>query len=240
MRRFIDLHLRQPNERMDELDRMLRLAAEIGYRGVALSSNKPPSKMTRGLCRELDLELISRIDLRPRSASELTGHLRRVRRRFEIVAVDCYSKGVARQAAKDHRVDLLDFSPSVSSRSKVWFDRQEVVLASGANCAYEINVSDLIVKGPALTARLLSIVRREVENAKKHSVPVVVSSGAGSCSLMREPRGLASIVDLVDIGEEESLEMISSIPWRIVEANRGKLASRFVEPGVRVVGRDAS
>jgi len=239
MRRFIDLHLRQPDASMDELEQMLRFAAEVGYSGVALSSKKPPSKRIGGLCRELDLELISRVDLRPRSARELTAYLRRVRRRFEIVAVDCHSKGVARQAAKDHRVDILDFSPFVSTRSKVRFDRQEAVLASGANCAYEINVSDLIGKGSAVTARLLSIVRGEVENAKKHEVPVVVSSGASSCSLMREPRGLASLVDLVEIDEEESLDMISSIPWRIVEVNREKLAPGFVEPGVRVVDGDA-
>jgi len=238
MRRFIDLHLRQPDDSVDELERMLRLAVDIGYSGVALSSNNAP-RMIRGLCREMDLEIISRIDLRPRSTRELMAHLKWARRRFEIVAVDCHSKEVARQAAKDHRVDLLDFSSSVSTRSKVWFDRQEAVLASGANCAYEINLSDLILKGPAVTARLLSIVRREVENAKKHKVPIIISSGAHSCSLMREPRGLASLVDLVDIGEEESLEMISSIPWSMVEVNREKLTSGFVEPGVRVVGEDA-
>lgn len=240
MRRFVDLHLRQPDDSGDELKQMLGLAAEMGYSGVAVSSCKASVNVLRNLCRELDLDLISRVNLRPRSARELTASLRRVRRRFEVVAVDCRSKGVARQAAKDHRVDLLDFSASISTRSKVWFDRQEAVLASGANCAYEINASDLLRHGPTASARLLSIMGREVENAKRHEVSVVVSSGADSRLLMREPRGLASMLDLLGVEEEESLDMVSSIPWEIVEVNRGKLASGFISPGVRMVEEDAS
>lgn len=240
MRKFIDLHLKQPDEGRDELEPMLRLAAEMGYSGVAVSSGKAPSKTIRNMCHELDLELINRINLSPRSARDLTATLRRVRRRFEIVAVNCNSKAVARQAAKDHRVDLLVFSASLSTRSKVWFDRQEAVLASGANCAYEINASDLLGQIPTVSARILSIIRREVENANKHEIPVVVSSGADSRLLMREPRGLAALLDPVGVGDEEGLDMISSIPWRIVEANREKLNSGFVLPGVKVVNGDAS
>jgi len=239
MRRFIDLHLRQPDDSTDELEFMFRLAAERGYTGVAYSSGRVPPTMLKNLCRELDVDLISRINLRPRSARELKASLRRVRRRFEVVAVDCRSKAVARQAAKDHRVDILDFSASISTRSRVWFDRQEAVLASGANCAYEINASDMLGKGSATSARLLSIIRREVENAKRHDVPTVVSSGADSRLLMREPRGLVALLDLVGVDEEEGLDMVSMAPWRIVEANRGKLASGFIAPGVRVVDWDA-
>ena len=238
MRRFIDLHLRPPVGGTDELELMLRFAAETGYSGVAASDRALPQTL-RSLCTELGLDLISRVDLRPRSARELTASLRRVRRRFEVVAVDCRSKAVARQAAKDHRVDLLDFSASISTRARVWFDRQEAVLASGANCAYEINASDLLRLGPAAGARLLSIMRREIGNARRHGVPVVVSSGADSRLLMRDPRGLVALLDLVDVDEEEGLDMVSSVPWRMVETNRAKLSHGFVAPGVRVVEGDA-
>ncbi|RLI09303.1 hypothetical protein DRO42_04555 [Candidatus Bathyarchaeota archaeon] len=238
MRRFVDLHLRQPAA-VDELEGMLRFAAELGYSGVAVASERKPPEELRRLCRELGIDLISRVDLRPRSARDLTASLRRVRRRFEVVAVDCRSKAVARQAAKDHRVDLLDFPASPSARAKVWFDRQEASLASGANCAHEINTSDFLRLGPTAGAKLLSIIRREVENAERHGVPVVLSSGADSRLLMREPRALAALLDLVGVGEEEGLAMVSSVPWRMVEVNRGKLAKGFIAPGVRVVEPDA-
>lgn len=239
MRRFIDLHLRHPASGTDELESMLRFAAELGYSGVAVASDSGLPKRLKRLGGELSLDLINRINLRPRSAKELTATLRRVRSRFEVVAVDCLSKAVARQAAKDHRVDLLNFPASTSARAKVWFDRQEASLASGANCAYEFNASALLRQGPVKSARLLSIIRREIENAKRNDVPIVVSSGADSRLLMREPRGLAALLDLVDVEEESGLDMVSSIPWRIVEVNRGKLAPGFVAPGVRVVDWDA-
>lgn len=239
MRRFIDLHLRHHASGADELESMLRLAAELGYSGVAVASDMGLPERLKILCGELRIDLIRRIDLRPRSAKELTADLRRVRRRFEVVAVDCLSKAVARQAAKDHRVDLLNFPAFTSTRAKVWFDHQEASLASGANCAYEFNASVLLRQSPVKSARLLSIIRREIENAKRTDVPIVVSSGADSRLLMREPRGLAALLDLVDVDDESGLDMVSSIPWRIVEVNRGKLAPGFVAPGVRVVDWDA-
>jgi len=239
MRRFIDLHLRQPAGSSDELELMLRFAADLGWGGVAVASDGGQLGRLKGLGEELGLDVISRVDLRPRGARELRASLRRVRRRFEIVAVCCRSKAVARQAARDHRVDLLNFSPSPSTRNRAWFDRQEASLASGASCAYEINVSDLLGLGPAAGAKLLSIIRREIENARDHGVPVATSSGADSRLLMREPRGLAALLDLVGVGEEEGLEMVSSIPWGIVEVNRGKLSPGFIAPGVRVVEEGA-
>jgi len=238
MRRFIDLHLKAPAGDVNELEGMLRFAADFGYSGVAVTPDGTNLRL-REICLEKGLELISRVDLRPRSSNELKTSLRRVRRRFEVVAVECRTKTVARQAAKDHRVDLLGFSPSPSIRGTVRFDRQEANLASGSNCAYEVNASDIFNLTPSACAKLLSTIRWEIENARRHGVSVVISSGADSRLLMREPRGLASLLDLVGVSEEEGLDMISTIPWEIVESNRLKLSPMFVAPGVRVVDGDA-
>jgi len=237
LRKFIDLHLRLPS--LDhEFDRMISFARNTGFNSVAVASHGAPSKTLKALSDKLDLQLIHRVDLRPRSPRELTASLRRLRRRFELIAVECISKSVARQAAKDHRVDVLYFPASPSARSKVWFDRHEAVLASGTNCSYEINMSDMLRFGPTAGAKLLAIMRREVKNAIKHEVPMVLSSGAESLLLMRTPRGLAAMLDLIEVDEEKGLEMISTIPGRIVEANRRKLSQGFITPDVRVVGRN--
>jgi len=237
LRKFIDLHLRPPSSD-HELDRMIRFARNSGFNGVAVTSYDAASETLRTLSDKLDFQLIHRVDLRPRRPRELTASLRRLRRRFELIAVECLSKSVARQAAKDHRVDVLFFPASPSARSKVWFDRHEAVLASGANCSYEINMSDILSLGPAAGAKLLAIMRREVENAMKYEVPMVLSSGADSLLFMRTPRELAAMLDLMDVDEEKGLEMISSIPGRIVESNRSKLSQGFITSDVRVVGRN--
>jgi RNase P/RNase MRP subunit p30 len=234
MRKFIDLHLKPPGDAV-RIRAMLELAAELGFSGVATAFDNSPPKFVREMALSLGLDLVDRVDLRPRNTGDLIATLRRIRRRVEIIAVECHSKAVARQAAKDHRVDILNFPAPVSARKRVRFDRQEASLASGSNCAYEINVSDLLRLGPIAASKLVSILRVEVENAKRHDVPIVLSSGSENPLLMREPRGLAAILVLLDVEEEVGLDAVSTNPWGMVETNREKLGPGFVVPGVRVV-----
>jgi ribonuclease P/MRP protein subunit RPP1 len=234
MRRFIDLHVKSPPE-LDGLREMLELAAKLGFSGLGMVADRALFDSAKGMAPDQGLDLVSRADLRPKSPRDLTASLGRMRGRFEMIAVECQSKAVARQAAKDNRVDVLCFPTTVQERRKVGFDRQEASLAAGANCSYEVNVSDLLGKSPKVASGLTSIIREEVENARRFDVPLVVSSGAVNPLLMRDPRGLASVLNLFDIGEEEGLEAVSTTPWRLVETNRGKLGPGYVLPGVRVV-----
>jgi RNase P/RNase MRP subunit p30 len=229
---FIDLHLKRPS-RPDELRSMLEHAARLGFRKVGLAPSESPEPGGAG---ELGLDVVTRVDLRPGSGRELLRLLGGLRWRYEVVAVECLGKDVARQAAKDHRVDVLNFSPSLNTRMRVWFDRQEASLASEAGCALEINISDILRAGPYQCAKLLSILRVEIENARRREVPVVVSSGADSPSLMRSPREIVALLDLLDVEEGEGKDMISRNPLMIVERNRMKMAPGFVAPGIRVVG----
>jgi len=238
MRQFADLHLKPRNP--DEISSMLNLAHELGYRRVAVSSDKKSLLHAQSICNKIGLDLVSRIDLTPANDKELTSLLTRFRRSVEILAIICETKPVLRQASKDHRVDLLNFSPMLKIRSQVFFDHQTAMLASQSNCSYEINVSDILHHIDAHTARLLYIIRLELENAKKKSIPVILSSGAVSKLQMREPRGTASLAELIGATEEEALKMISDNPNRLVDRNREKLSSSFVSPGLRVVKRHDS
>jgi ribonuclease P/MRP protein subunit RPP1 len=232
LRKFIDLHLVPGNT--DAPESMLYEASRLGFTGVGLTQDTG-NRDSPGKAHGDSLDIARRIDLRPRNANELTSSLRRIRRRFEIIAVECRSKPVARQAARDHRVDILNFPTHIQTRRRVRFDRQEASLASGTNCAYEINLSDLLNKGAHVASRLISIMTVEVENAMRYDVPVVVSSGAYEPLLMRGPRELAASMQLLGVGEEESLDMVSDVPWGIVERNRSKLEPGYVSPGIRRV-----
>ena len=234
MRRFIDFHIKAPED-TGTLQSMLELGSKLGFKGLGIVAIGKISDSIKKDASELGVDLVSRVNLKPRNTRELTSTLSKIRRRFEIIAVDCRSKEVARQAAKDKRVDVLNFPSSYPDRKKVWFDRQEASLASGANCAYETNLSDILGKGPIVASGLLSIMRDEVENANRCNVPIVVSSGAAAPLLMRDPRGLAAILCLLGMEEMEGLDAVSTNPWRLVEMNRGKLGREFVAPGVRVL-----
>ncbi|RLI18608.1 hypothetical protein DRO44_00670, partial [Candidatus Bathyarchaeota archaeon] len=105
---YADLHLCPNLNNERQTARMIRKAAALGYRLIAipvpLSFTEKKVRWLRNLCEEVGIEFASRIDLKPRTPRELIVNLRRLRRRFEIIAVLCETKQVARQAAKDRRV----------------------------------------------------------------------------------------------------------------------------------------
>ncbi|MGB9714612.1 MAG: RNase P subunit p30 family protein [Candidatus Bathyarchaeales archaeon] len=236
---FADLHLCPNLKEFEQTARLVGKAAVLGYRliAVAFQANSKAEEIekVKGICQENGIDLATRVDLKPRTPKELIGFLRRVRRRFEVVAVVCDSKNVSRQAAKDHRVDLLNF-PSYDFRKR-FFDMAEAELASKASAALEIDMKPLLTLEGAARVRLLSILRREAALAKNFHVPVVVSSGVQNEFLMRKPRELASLTQLFDLDMAEALNAVSKTPLAIVKRNREKLSPSFVAPGIRIVRR---
>jgi RNase P/RNase MRP subunit p30 len=233
MRHFVDLNIRDPGD-FNVLREMLGLASKLGFKGIALTSESPVPQALRDEAQTLGIDLASRIDLRPRNANELSRDLRQVRRKYEIVAVRCTSKAVSRQAAKDHRVDILNF-PHMMNGRRIGLDRQGASLAAGSNCAYEVTLTHLLDSSVEEWPRILINTRRDIWNADHEGVPVVVTSGANTPLRMREPRAIASITSLLGITEDRGLDAVSENATRILERNRGKLEPGFVSPGVREV-----
>ena len=234
MRRFVDLNIRDPGDPRI-LTEMLELASKLGFKGITLASERPAPQALRDEARTLGIDLASRVDLRPRNTNELSKTLRPVRRKFEIVAVRCENKAVLRQAAKDHRVDILTFPPLKTGRSRGGLDRQGASLAAKSNCAYEVSLSDLLDSSVGERARVLVNLKRDIWNATHEGVPVVATSGATTPLRMREPRAIASITSLLGIPEEKGLDTVSVTPTKILERNRAKLGPGFVSPGVKEV-----
>jgi len=147
----------------------------------------------------------------------------------------CESKQIARQAAKDRRVDILNF-PS-HGRRKRFFDNAEAELASEALGYLEIDMKPLLALEGPVRIRLLSSLRREATTAEGFHVPIVISSGATSELLMRKPREMAALTSLFDLDKSSAIEAISKNPMAIVKRNREKLSPNFVAPGIRLVRR---
>lgn len=239
-RKFADLHLRVDLRDLAEAERVITKAAKLGYSLVGI----PFSPESRGnedklqkICRDAGIDCASRVDLRPRSRGQLMHQLRKLRRKFEVVCVLCENKEVARQAAKDRRVDLLNF-PAVDY-SKRFFDWAEAELASKSVAALEVDVKPLFLLEGASRVRFLSCLRRETSIARESHVPVVVSSGVSSGLLLRKPLELAAFAGIFGLDEVAALDAVSASPVSIVERNRLKLAEGFVAPGIRVIKQGA-
>lgn len=243
MRRlYADLHLCPNLNDPKHVSALINKASELGYRLIAIPL--PPNctdqeiRQIQKLCAEARMDFASRIDLKPRTPNELLSNLRRIRRKIEIVSVLCDSKNVSRQAAKDRRVDLLNFPPT-DFRNR-FFDMAEAELASNSVATLEIDMRLLLtLEGPTRT-RLLSVLRKEAGIAEGFHLPIVLSSGASNEILLRKPVEVAALASLFDLSKESALEAVSKNPVAIVKRNREKLSPQFVAPGIRVVrkGKD--
>lgn len=236
--RYADLHLCLPWSNLEQAKLLIVKSAELGYSqiGVPLPSSVKDETVSilRQICEENGIDFATRLDLAPRSPGELLTGLSRFRKKFEAVAVLCSSKAVARQAAKDRRVDLLDFQ--LSDGRKQFFDRAEAELASGSGAAFEVDLAKVLGHlGVSSGVGIFSRLRREAAIAKSFGVPVVFSSGTSDPRLLRKPHDYAALASLFNTDEAHALQALSVHPAKIVERNREKQSSEYVAPGVRVV-----
>ena len=239
MKRFADLHLWVPLKDISQTEKMILKAQELGYSliGIPLSPHATREQISqlKQICRDAKVDFVSRINLFPRNSNELLNDLRRFRRKFEIISVRCDTKDVARQAAKDRRVDLLQFS--VTNLRRRFFDEQEAELASQALSSLEIELAPLLQLTSFSRIRLLSRLRKEVATAERADVPITLSSGATTEQFMRGPHDYAALTTIFDLSLPSALNALSDTPSATVERNRRKLSPDFVAPGIRVVGR---
>jgi ribonuclease P/MRP protein subunit RPP1 len=239
MRKYVDLHLKPFIEDFELTKSMIYKSAELGFRMVGLTF--PPNinaeriKQARRICHEAGVELVTRVDLKPKNRRGLIDSLRRLRRKFEVVCVLCTSKVVARQAAKDRRVDLLSFP--VTERAKAFFDHAQAELASNALACLEVDTQPLLSLKGFARIHLLAVLRKAAATAIGMKVPIVLSSGATSPWFLRKPHDLASLGVLFGLDQPLALDALSETPLKIVERNRQKLSPDYVAPGVRVVRR---
>ncbi len=244
MKKFVDLNLRLPiaKHEVRRAEELIKRSAELGYSsiGVPITTEADQSEIQdlERICNENKLDLIKRGDLKPKNVRDLLSSLRSLRRKREVIAVYCNSKSIARQAARDHRVDLISFSSADPRRR--FFDSAEAELASKTSSALEIDMAPLIMLDGFPRARLISRIRREVTIAKKLNVPIVMSSGTADKYLLRKPQDYVALAYLFDLDHQTALKALSEAPLKIVERNREKLSPNYVAPGVYIVrrGRD--
>lgn len=239
MRKFTDLNLQLRLGRAEEAEKTIGKAAELGYTLLGISiprgAKKDTNTFLKKSCANHGVDFAPRANLSPRSSSELLSELRLLRGRFTILAVNCGTKAVARQAAKDRRVDVLVFP--FSDPRKRFFDLSEARLASQGSTALEIGCKHILLRHASDRTRILSSLHREVAIAEKCGIPVILCSEASHWLELRGPYELASLATLFGLGEERALDAVSESPYEIVTRNRKRQDDSYVAPGISVKRR---
>jgi len=241
VKKFVDLNLRVPIAKAEKrrAEKLVSRSSELGYSAVGvpipLATSQEEIQDLEGILKENGMELIRRGDLKPRSIREMMDSLRRLRRNREVIAVYSNSKAIARQAAKDHRVDLISYS-STDPRKR-FFDSAQAELASKASAALEVDAEPLLTLSGFQRARLIARLRKEAAIAREFEVPIVISSGTSDWYMLRRPLDYASLASLFDLDHTTAVKAVSEAPLKIVESNRQKLSPSYVAPGVWIVRR---
>ena len=222
MREFVDLSLMPKDETAYEL--MLKTAKALGYSAAGLE--KTDSDV---------IDIIHRVDLYPRNQNELGKQLRKLRHSSEIIVVHCGNKSVARQAAHDHRIDLVRFPVDRDTNKRLYLDRRQAGIMRDSGVGFEVCIKDLLIDDRHLLAKRIVTIKKSLDIAIKNSLPVVASSGAENMYGLRDPHGLASLTSLLGVDIELALDMVSTNPMHLVTANREKLKNSYVLPGVWVI-----
>lgn len=221
MREFVDIGV-QPKE--GSLESIIETAKQLGYSRVGVEGNNKSDS----------IDLVNRLDLHPRDQNDLGKQLRKLRYKTEIIIVHCKTRSVSRQAARDNRVDFCRFPVSAGKRIQ-YLERRQAGLMRDSGVGYEVCVHDLLVDDRVQVIKSIGIIKKSLDIAIKHDLPVVASSGAHDLYGLRTPKGLASLMSLLGVDEEHAEDMVSSTPNGVIEENRAKLGPNFIEPGVWII-----
>ena len=225
MRKYVDLWVKCEN--IEECLRMIKCLRKLGFSSAALE--------LRGECMEkfddlkieaekIGLSLYRKLVLEPSSRKELLKLLRENRGRFEVISVICRNLETALVAARDSRVDTMIIPVNPRYR----FDKGvAALLRNKVELPFRYFLEDM--GGFLRTAS-------EIVSVLGKRCGIIVSS-AGSCSLeLRNPRQLASLLQVLGFNEERALDSISTEAINLLEENLVKLSKNYVMRGVVRLG----
>ena len=232
MRKFADIHLKLFEMNDAVLTRTAKLIRDMGIDivGIVVPQTLKQFEMSRirTVLTKTGINVATRVDLNPKNRNQLLSDLRSVRKRFEIVAVECRSHEVAAVACRDRRVDII--SLPINNRRITY----RMSLGGRYRASLEINVAELISTGNLPRHVVLSRLRDVVSKVKSNHIPIVLSSGADNPLLLRAPREIAAIGTVLGMQSAEALDAVSTTPIAIVELNRKKLSHEYVTTGVKI------
>ena len=139
------------------------------------------------------MKVVTRIDIEAKRGKELQDALRKNRQKYNIIAVRCLSKEVARIVAREERVDILLFPEDPTQRRQNWLDHHGAGAPRRSRACIRDQRLRIARSQPHAPRQGHNDHQERPERPSRHDIPVVLSSGATSFILMREPRALTAL-----------------------------------------------
>lgn len=221
------------------LSEMIEMAHRLGHQNICISDFGAidPSQVETLLqeCKDFTPNVYARADISPKTPRELSHKLNYVRRKVDLVAVECSSENVCRFASTNRFVDILTLPPTV--KAPVF---TEIVArnCSKNEIALEITLIPFIRYYGKVRAKLLRIWRKILSVALRNDVMFVIGTGALSKYELRGSREMLLLAKLVGLPHDLAKQSLLENPFKLIERRILERNGKIIMPGVRTIDEE--
>ncbi len=208
MRTFIDFNIRPVDYSKDSLLEFIDMALHLKYRILVVEA---PSSVEAELIRSLSgkrVKLYARYTITAHASNELKSVSRKIKW-ADLIVAECFSQETARMATKIRNIDAI----------LIPLDKISIVNEKQVNAMrmkerpLEIRFADII--HAQKLSNIIGLMTKNLTNITT-KIPVIVSSGARNPSEMRSPRDMISVLSVIGIDQNKSLDTVSRNPYSLL------------------------
>ncbi len=211
------------------LERADALAARVGLEGFLLTEKKfgkPFLKQTSNC----SMAVYSRVTIAGSKVATVRRLLAKVRKSFDVVAVQTAEAKVAHWVAKDNRVDILSMP---SSSMKELLTKQLTNVAAQIPLFFEIDLKPFLEEKapPEVNSIYLRQISRALNILLRERAPFIFTLNVGEPFAFKDARSIISFAKVLGIPYLSLKENYLKFKERL-ERNRKRLTEGFVAPGI--------
>lgn len=209
-------------ETRSTLNRMALTAQQMGYDAL-VSRNHSTGDLPGPASPEIDVEVISGVEIRADSVEQLHGLTGKYQGDVDVVLVHGGDSSINSAASGMEAVDVLCHP----LRGRDWnFNHVLARRAAENSVAVEFNLSDVLRESGGVRVNALRDTRLLLKLVRKYDTPYVVSADPYTHHEIRAPRELEALLELIGFREEEINAGLQETPQELVRSD---------DPDVRVV-----
>ncbi|MHA2061022.1 MAG: RNase P subunit p30 family protein [Candidatus Sifarchaeia archaeon] len=221
------------------LSEMIEMAHRLGHQNICLSDfgaiDRSQVESLLKECKGFNLNIHSRADISPKTPRELSQKLNYVRRKVDLVAVECSTENICRFASTNRFVDILTLA--ITAKAPV-FTELVARNCSKNGIALEITLIPFIRYYGKVRAKLLRMWRKILSVALRNDVMFVIGTGAVNKYELRGSREMLLLAKLVGLPHDLAKQSLMEIPFKLTERRILERNGKTKMPGVRIIDEE--
>jgi ribonuclease P/MRP protein subunit RPP1 len=208
--------------------RLAMTAAEYGYDGVVVRNHGDAQTDydAEAIGAECDIDVVSGIEIRTDDAGQASGLIGNYRSKRDVVCI--HGGSLNRFAVEQPKVDVLAHPMREGDVNHV------LAKAAAENGVHmEFNLGRVVRADGGPRVQAIQGLRKLRELVEQYEVPYVVTADPYSHLQLRGPRELLAVGETIGF-DREAIEIGLTAWGEIVERNRRRRSTAYIEPGVRV------